>query len=87
MERQDRDRKMAFDIGSPPEPGISKPIPQPGINEGLSILVDSHDDWIDASTISEDFQGFIAYVSSGYSYPLTARQGFQILGTHGSFSA
>ena len=32
---------------------------QPGIHEGLSILIDSHDNYLDGSTVNEDYQGFI----------------------------
>ena len=58
----------------------NEPIARDGIHEGLSILIDSHDDWIGSSTVDEDHKGFVGYVSSGVNFPLTAKKGFHILG-------
>ena len=60
----------------------NEPIARDGIHEGLSILIDSHDDWIGSSTVDEDHKGFVGYVSSGVNFPLTAKKGFHILGKY-----
>ena len=81
---QYQDKKMSFGINTPPKWYVSgnEPIPRPGIHEGLSLLIDSHDDFKERSSVDEDFNSFITYVSSGSNFPLTAKSGFYLQGGH-----
>ena len=37
-------------------------------------MLDAHTDLVAGSTVSEDFQGFIAVIDSKHQYPLTTRK-------------
>jgi len=84
MEKQMADKKASFmDFNIPTwyseknEPKI-----QPGLNKGLTILLDAHNDIISQGSINEDFQGFTAVISSRGSYPLTQQNGLKIKPGH-----
>ena len=42
--------------------------------QGLSLMLDAHTNLVAGSTVSEDFQGFIAVIDSKRQYPLTTRK-------------
>ena len=45
-----------------------EPTPQPGLNKGLSLVLDLHSDGLSASSVTDDFQGFVGYVHSGKNF-------------------
>jgi hypothetical protein len=53
-----------------------------GLSKGLAIVLDAHNDLSATSSVDVDNQGFIGTVTSGSSFPLTFRDGFQIMPGH-----
>lgn len=41
-------------------------------------MADLHTDGLSASSVDEDFHGFMAYVAPGNSFPLTTKRGFTL---------
>ncbi len=52
----------------------NEPIPQAGINKGLSLILDAHTDLISPASVEKDFKGFIAVVDAIDSFPLTEQK-------------
>lgn len=55
-----------------------EPIPQAGISKGLSLMLDAHTHLLSLGSVSEDFQGFFAFVGSTDAYPLTGEKNIRI---------
>jgi hypothetical protein len=45
-------------------------------------MLDAHTDWLTSSSVDEDFQGFVAYVAPGESFPLTFKTGVRLRPGH-----
>ena len=60
----------------------NEPKASQGLYKGLTIMADLHTDWISASSVDADFQGFLAYVAPGNSFPLTTKRGFTLKAGH-----
>ena len=58
---QNYDSDNAFGTSVKPKWYVEQkePQPQPGLNKGLSVILDLHSDYISASSVGEDFRGFI----------------------------
>ncbi len=59
-----------------------EPTPHQGVRKGLEVTLDAHTDLIAASSVREDFQGFLAVVSERESYPLTSQKSIRIRAGH-----
>ena len=74
----DRDAELSFfkdRTGISPDLGDDKePTSDAGKNKGLSVILDAHTDVVSASTITEDFQGFVAIIDGGSQFPLSTRK-------------
>lgn len=81
---QKTDMKKSFENTALPKWYIdgAEPVATPGINKGLSVLLDLHSDAISTASVNEDFQGFIGYVAAGDSFPLTTKKGFALRPGH-----
>jgi len=84
MSKQTSDKKSSFmDFNLPRWYVVNgEPKTQPGINKGLTIMLDGHNDIISPGSIDSDFQGLTAIVTNRDSYPLTRQHGFQIKAGH-----
>ena len=60
----------------------NEPKASQGLYKGLTIMADLHTDWLSASSVDEDFSGFMAYVAPGNSFPLTTKEGFTLKAGH-----
>jgi hypothetical protein len=47
-------------------------MPEAGRSKGLSLMLDAHSDLIAASSIPDDFRGFLAVIDSRTQYPITS---------------
>jgi len=82
---QDRDRSKAFDLMEKwPESkhDLKKFIPEAGVSKGLHLMLDSHSDLLSGSSISDDFQGFIAVVNDNKQFPITSQKSVLIRPGH-----
>jgi hypothetical protein len=79
MKKQDQDSIRIFFLRYIEK---NEPKAQPGQNKGLTVMMDSHADWLRSSSVDEDFNGFVAYVASGNTFPLTTKKGFRLKPGH-----
>ena len=54
-----------------------EPFPESGANQGLTVILDAHNDLIEALSVDTDYEGFIASVTSPGEFPLTFQNGFK----------
>ena len=81
VQQQTEDRYGSFmDIGWKNEEKTIKV--QPGVNKGLTVVIDLHNNELDRGTVSADNQGFTAVVTDSGSYPLTLQEGFPLKPGH-----
>ncbi len=55
---------------------------QPGINMGLTVMLDAHTDLLAEFSVSSDFKGFTAAVIPRSDFPLMSQRGFEIKPGH-----
>ena len=83
---QKRDKSMAFDLHQnwPPqtEHDFDKVEPEAGVSKGLTLVLDSHSDLLSGSSISDDFQGFMAVVNENTQFPITTQKSVLIRPGH-----
>jgi hypothetical protein len=82
---QERDKSMAFDLKETwpeLEHDYEKFEPEAGVSKGLSLMLDSHSDLLSGSSISDDFQGFIAVVNGNKQFPITTQKSVLIRPGH-----
>ncbi len=78
---QDRDREFATERSTKlPKSYTAKkePIPQAGINKGLTLVLDAHTNLLSEGSVTEDFQGFVAVVAETNAYPLTEQRNIRL---------
>ena len=46
-------------------------VPEAGVSKGLTLMLDSHSDLLSASSISDDFEGFLAVINDNKQFPMT----------------
>ena len=86
MEKQQENNLLSFDDFTIPESyQMDTKKAMPGINKGLTVLIDSHNDLIGSTSIDTDYSSFTAVVTDKGSYPLTHLEGFQIKPGHYNF--
>ena len=77
-ELQKQDKKLTF----PPlhhEKTVVKDFkPQGGLEKGLALVLDSHSNIVAPGSVSDNFQGFVATVSSKNEFPITSRKTLMI---------
>ena len=73
--RQEKDAIDAFEDPKPPNwyTAPNELHPEPGINKGLTLIVDSHSDKQSAATVNENFRGFITLVDGSEKFPIVSR--------------
>ena len=87
-ERQTRDALSGFrpvEEESVPEwyKTNNEPIPEPGVQNGLTLVVDGHSDRLSSATVEDDFRGYPIVVNDRNSFPSVnlnrelARPGFE----------
>ena len=82
---QGRDEAKAFDLFETwPDlkHDLKKFIPEAGVSKGLHLMLDSHSDLLSGSSISDDFQGFIAVVNDNKQFPITSQKSVLIRPGH-----
>ena len=84
MEKQRTERMASFMDYNVPDwyAQSGEPKIQPGINKGLTIILDAHNDILSEGSVDTDSYGFTGVITSRGSYPLTNREGFQIIPGH-----
>ena len=55
-----------------------EPLPQAGVNKGLTVILDAHSDQLAPGSVREDFEGFIAIIGSHDHYPLSELRNVRI---------
>ena len=83
--RQSIDSKNSFDTEKLPSWYIEnkEPTPEPGIERGLTLIVDRHSDKLSPASVFDDFKGFPVLVDGKTKFPLMkmsgdkARPGFE----------
>ena len=87
MEAQDFDQQFSFLDYQVPEwySSASEPQTQAGVNKGLMVVLDGHNDIITPGSVDTDYQGFTGIVTGRGSYPLTNQGGFRIMAGHFNF--
>ena len=68
---QNQDMNLSFT--SKKEKLVKSFMPEPGLTKGLQLVLDAHSDLVSSATISDDFRGFIATVTSPGQFPMTTR--------------
>ena len=82
---QERDRSLAFDLNeswSKPARETQNFKPEAGVAKGLTLVLDSHSDVLSGSSISDDFQGFLAVVNDNKQFPITTQKSVLIRPGH-----
>jgi hypothetical protein len=51
---------------------------QSGINKGLTVMLDAHNDLLADGSVDSDFEGFVGFIGKRDSFPSTIDSGFQI---------
>jgi amiloride-sensitive sodium channel len=84
MEKQSIEKKSSFMDYNIPNwyDSTGEPTIQPGINKGLTIILDAHNDLLSEGSVDTDSYGFTGVITNRGSYPLTNREGFQIIPGH-----
>lgn len=72
--RQEDEKERGFEVSEVPEWYLddNEPKAEAGRNKGLTLVVDRHSDIISASTVMDNFQGFVTVVDDNDKYPLTS---------------
>ncbi len=55
-----------------------EPRSQAGVNKGLVVMLDAHNDLISVGSVDTDFEGFTGLIDSSGSYPMLMQKGFHI---------
>ena len=82
---QKRDKSMAFDLQEnwpKAKHEFDHFEPEAGVSKGLTLMLDSHSDLLSGSSISDDFQGFIAVVNDNKQFPITTQKSVLIRPGH-----
>ena len=71
---QNDEKKNGFEMSDAPGWYVenNEPKPEAGRNKGLTLMVDRHSNMLSASTVIDDFQGFVTVVDGNDKYPLTS---------------
>ena len=71
---QKDEMENGFDMSEAPEwyAESNEPKPEAGRNKGLTVVVDRHSNMLSASTVMDDFQGFVTVIDGNDKYPLTS---------------
>ena len=72
--RQVDEAKMGFEDANLPPYYIKnrEPVPEPGREKGLTIVVDRHSDKLSRGTVTDNFQGFVTIVDDNSKYPMAS---------------
>ena len=72
--RQKDEKDKGFEMSEVPEWYLeeNEPKSEAGRNKGLTMVVDRHSDMLSASTVMDNFQGFITVVNGNDKYPMTS---------------
>ncbi len=83
-ELQDQDRNLSFTDANPPRryAAANEPTTLPGRNKGLYLILDAHNDLYSGSSLTTDFQGFVALVSPKESFPFMNLEGVNVRPGH-----
>ena len=76
---QQRDKSMAYDLletglARRPKDNFEHFVPEAGVSKGLTLMLDSHSDLLSASSISDDFEGFLAVINDNKQFPITSQK-------------
>ena len=81
---QKKDSSFAFENNSNPNSFFkgSEPKSVSGIGKGLTLVLDAHTDLLSASSVAEDFKGFVGLISGKGDFPMVKSKGFFIRPGH-----
>ena len=81
---QNADAAVSFANSSKPDwyLNTSEPTTLPGHNKGLFIVLDAHSDQFSATSVQNDFDGFMGLINPSGSFPSTFYERFQIRPGH-----
>merc|ERR1712020_676038 len=71
---QEEEKERGFDISKIPEwfSSTNEPKSEAGRNKGLTLVVDRHSNKLSATTVFDNFRGFVTVVDGNDKYPLTS---------------
>ena len=71
---QEEEKERGFEISEIPGwfSNNNEPKSEAGRNKGLTLVVDRHSNKLSASTVMDNFQGFVTVVDGNDKYPLTS---------------
>ena len=59
-----------------------EPVSEAGINMGLTVMLDAHNDLVEALSIDSDYEGFTVTITNPGEFPLTFQNGFKVKPGH-----
>ena len=65
--------------------GPNSLVPKVGKGKGLTLILDGHSNLVSASTVAEDFNGFLAFVGPRTNFPMLTEGGVLIKPGHENF--
>jgi len=87
-QKQKENKQFSFNDFTKPQWYIKDDLKaMPGIDKGLTFMIDAHNDLVGGAAVGWDYQSFVAVVSEKGSYPLTHQDGIQIKPGHYNFVA
>ena len=82
QELQNQDKNLSFPALDNEKTVVKDFIPQGGLEKGLALVLDSHADKVAIGSVSDNFQGFVATISSRNDFPITSRKPLMIKPGH-----
>ena len=72
---ENQDKKHAFEESEVPDwyKRDNEPIPHPGQDKGLRLVLDAHSDLVSPGSISDRFRGFVVLIDGNNDYPLSSK--------------
>ena len=75
---EEQDKEHAFEKRDVPEEyrENNEPIPHPGQDKGLRLVLDAHSDLVSPGSVADRFRGFVVLIDGINDYPLSSRRSF-----------
>ena len=73
-----QDKEHAFEGSEKPDwyTKDNEPIPHPGQDKGLRLVLDAHSDLVSPGSVADRFRGFVVLIDGNNDYPLSSRRSF-----------
>ena len=75
---EEQDKAHAFEESEVPDwyAEANEPIPHPGQDKGLRLVLDAHSDLVAPGSVGDRFRGFLVLIDGNNDYPLSSRRSF-----------